>query len=335
MLRIHFTPADLTRVTLADHPDRLWEVVFSAWRLRDRAASHGSWVGAVAATPRARLAPVRAGRTALDALAPKGPYFPDFLTPPDGRQGLDAGLDALCHTPRGELRAQITRLAEVTTPPAWARPISDGHPAALARLAGVLRDYHQAVIAPHAELVEHSVAADVAHRVHRLTTGGVEALLASMVPVVRWCPPVLEVDYGIDRELHLHGRGLRLVPSYFCRRVPVSLADPELPPVLVYPIAREFAWAPVLDSGGALDTLVGATRGAVLRAVGAGATTTQIARRAGASLTSASRHTTALRNAGLLRGDRDGATVLHTLTPLGKALLATADPVEHQRKDPR
>jgi DNA-binding IclR family transcriptional regulator len=73
----------------------------------------------------------------------------------------------------------------------------------------------------------------------------------------------------------------------------------------------------------------------VLRTVGPGATTTQIARRAGTSLTSASRHTTTLRNAGLLRSDRDGVTVLHTLTPLGKALLATADPVEHQRKDPR
>lgn len=28
------------------------------------------------------------------------------------------------------------------------------------------------------------------------------------------------------------------IPSYFCRRTPVSLADPGLPPVLVYPVSR-------------------------------------------------------------------------------------------------
>lgn len=325
MLRIHFTAEDLTRVTLAPHSDPLWDIVFTAWRLRERgwALGHRPWARALETTPRPQLAPVHAGRDVLDVLAPMGPYFPDFLTPPQSRLGLAAGLDALRHTPRRELRAQVARLAGGHTLPVWAGTVGDGDAAALTGLAATLRSYHQVVIAPHAAIVERCVAADLAHRVHRLTTGGVEALWASMSPVVRWRPPVLEVQYGIDRELCLRGRGLRLVPSYFCRRTPVSLANPDLPPVLVYPIAQEFAWLPTACTGGSLDDLIGATRGSVLRTVGAGTTTTQIARRINTSLASASRHTATLRNAGLLRSERDGTAVLHTLTPLGRSLLET------------
>lgn len=47
----------------------------------------------------------------------------------------------------------------------------------------------------------------------------------------RWRLPVLEVDYGVDKDLYPRGRRLRFVPS-FCHRVPISLADSELPPTL-------------------------------------------------------------------------------------------------------
>ncbi|MFC8373392.1 winged helix-turn-helix domain-containing protein [Streptomyces sp. NPDC057239] len=51
------------------------------------------------------------------------------------------------------------------------------------------------------------------------------------------------------------------------------------------------------------------------------ATTTETADRVGISLPSASQHTTVLRNAGLITTTRTGIAVLHTLTPLGTALL--------------
>ena len=51
------------------------------------------------------------------------------------------------------------------------------------------------------------------------------------------------------------------------------------------------------------------------------ATTTETADRVGISLPSASQHTTVLRNAGLITTTRTGTAVLHTLTPLGTALL--------------
>ncbi len=47
---------------------------------------------------------------------------------------------------------------------------------------------------------------------------------------------MLEVSYAVDRDLHLEGRGLRLVPSYLCRGTPTAFADPALPPTIVYPV---------------------------------------------------------------------------------------------------
>jgi len=59
---------------------------------------------------------------------------------------------------------------------------------------------------------------------------------SGLTPLFRWRWPVLEAPYPLDKDVHLAGRGLLLVPSYFCRRMPVTFADPGLPPVLVYPI---------------------------------------------------------------------------------------------------
>ena len=39
-----------------------------------------------------------------------------------------------------------------------------------------------------------------------------------------------------DRDLYLDGRGIELQPSAFCWQVPTKLRDPELTPILVYPI---------------------------------------------------------------------------------------------------
>jgi DNA-binding transcriptional ArsR family regulator len=103
----------------------------------------------------------------------------------------------------------------------------------------------------------------------------------------------------------------------------VALADPDLPPTLVYPVTDEswdyqlFAARPSRE----LATLFGTTRAAVLAAARGGATTTELAERLHVNASSISRHTTALRGAGLITTRRRGASVLHTVSPLGTALL--------------
>ncbi|HEX7303281.1 helix-turn-helix domain-containing protein [Lentzea sp.] len=326
-LRIHFTMRDIGRTRLADASDPLWEVVHSGFRLNfpDRDPAFGEWKRSLLGSGSAE---VRAGAALLAVLAPQGPYFPDFLNPPEASRGLEEGLEAILSTPRGRLRAELSRLAENSPVPSRFQALAEGEPAVLRGVTAVLRAFHSAVVSPHDGAIRSAVAADRARRSRVLAEQGVEGLLATL-PAARWEAPVLEVEYGVDRDLHLEGRGLLLVPSFFCQRLPLSLADPAMPPALIYPIDTALRWEGLAaDRPGGLEALMGPTRAAVLVAVGerAGATTTQLAQRLSASPASASRHTAVLRAAGLITTHRDGPAMLHTLTPLGTALLETSGP---------
>jgi DNA-binding transcriptional ArsR family regulator len=320
MLRIHFTPQDLGRVRLAQSVDPLWELVFSTLRLceREKGLVFGRWATAV----RREVEPsvLRPGLRVLSVLSPLGPYFPDFLTPPEGALGLVPAVAAIRATPRTRLRREMHQLARTSPLPAWARPLADGDRHLLLGVGEALVAHHRAVIEPHTDVIQAAVAADRARRTRAVLDDGAVGLLTSLRPLMHWRPPVLEVQYTVSRDLHLAGRGLRLVPSYFCRRTPVALVDPGLPPTLVYPIDHEHVGHTHLSER-ALAALLGTTRSAVLAAVGEGATTTELAHRLGASPSSVSRHTTVLREAGILTTQRDGPAVLHNTTPLGQALL--------------
>ncbi|WP_187645664.1 winged helix-turn-helix domain-containing protein [Streptomyces sp. TRM49041] len=334
MLRIHFTGADLAGVRMAARPDVLWETILSFHRLRDRrgALVYGEW----RSETRTRLN----GETRLlGALVPARGYFPDFLTPPQGLHGLDTALEAVrattparLHTELGLLSAERPAAAPL---PSWTAALAEGRPEPLSRLLGALRGYHGAAIEPYWTYIQARVEADRAVRGRALLDGGAEELLASLPPMLRWHAPVLEADYPVDRDVRLDGRGLLLQPSYFCRGTAVMYRDPGLPPVLVYPVTHTEPPAASGEPGGApLGKLVGHTRSAVLKAIGPGGTTSELARRAGVSLASASQHAGVLREAGLVVTLRQGSSVLHTLTPLGAALLhGGAQPVrERQRR---
>ncbi|MEU6719113.1 winged helix-turn-helix domain-containing protein [Nonomuraea sp. NPDC046802] len=263
----------------------------------------------------------------LDVLAPLGPYWPDFLTPKQSEDGLDSGLDALMSTPRGRLRGELERLALHRRLPGWINNIAVGDVPTLTGMGTAMRAYHEVAIAPYHSLIQAAVAADRAQRGRDLLERGAEGLLTGMSTIMRWKPPVLEVSYDIDSELHLRGRGITFVPSYFCQRTPVTLGDHELPPVLIYPIEERFRWAQATSGGRGVEALLGGTRSAVLLTLATSATTTEVARALQISPASASRHTTVLREAGLIVTCRDGAAVVHTITPLGAALLNGRLPV--------
>ncbi|MEC3996993.1 helix-turn-helix domain-containing protein [Actinacidiphila sp. DG2A-62] len=393
MLRIRFTDRDLARVRVADGVDPLWETVLATHQLSSAARGGERAYGTWRRQARAELADQRLRGTlrALHTLAPpRADYFPDFLTPEGSAGGLAAGLDALCGTPRDRLAAEMTRTfagRPVVAP--WCRDLARGDRDRLADLAeGVGRLYH-AVVAPGWSATESLVEADRAVRARALRDGGVHGLLASFAPTMRWQPPTLLVPYCESRELSLGGRGLRLVPSRFCWRMPVALGDPGLPQVLVYPAlagtaggaggmggmgglgrtggaggtggagvsggARPGGAVGAAGPGGAADgsgpagtawsgaagrgtagragaadapgcdrrltALLGRTRARVLVALGNCGTTGELAVRLDVSAPTASAHVTALRDAGLVLSHRTDGRVLHTLTPLGAALL--------------
>ncbi len=318
VLRVHFTAADRGRVLVALSVDPLWEMVFSQLRLFEPVTDPAGreWTRWVRRD--IGIEAIRPGLRVLTTLAPRGPYFPDFITPTEGALGLLPAVEAIRATPRGRMRHELGRLSELRRLPGWTRSLAGGDQELLADIGNSLIAYHRSAIEPYTDTIETAVEADRARRARVAPDGGVDSLLNSMGPLMRWRPPVLEVDYPVNQDLHLQGRGLRLVPSYFCRFHPVAFADPNLPPTIVYPVHHEPA-SPA--SGQALTALLGATRCAVLTAIGPGATTTELAQRLRLSPSTVSRHTTVLRNAGIIATERIGCSVLHTVTPVGTALL--------------
>ncbi|RII19550.1 Helix-turn-helix domain protein [Streptomyces sp. YIM 130001] len=323
MLRIHFTDADLARTRIASAPDPLWEICASLHRMQTR---HGRWAYADwYRGTRARLHDaglVRTLRTMLLPLIPRAAYFPDFLTPPEAVDGLDAGLEAVLATPEQRVRDEIGILDRTCGAPAWAPRLAE--PDLRRDLVHALRRYHDLAIAPHRDAVRARIEAERSVRARAVLDGGTEALLGDLGPDLRWRRPVLHTRYPEDRDLYLNGRGLLLVPSYFCWGNPVTFGDTALEPVLIYSLRHEPHPSTLpgdLGSGASLAALLGRTRAAVLRTTAVGATTGEIARALGVSASSASQHAASLRDAGLLVSHRHTHSVLHTLTPLGAALL--------------
>ncbi|MDX3064683.1 MULTISPECIES: ArsR/SmtB family transcription factor [Streptomyces] len=335
MLRIHVSGVDLSRVRMATRPDAMWETILSFHRLRDRRGSSvfGKW----RTESRTRL---NGEARLLSAVVPLRGYFPDFLTPcQEGAEpfGLDVGMEALRDTPADRLHGDLALLAESRpavvrarggggSPTALLDTLAEGRTEPLGRLIAALRGYHRAAVEPYWPHIQASVEADRALRGRALLDGGADELLATLPSMIRWRAPVLEADYPVDRELHLDGRGLLLQPSFFCRGTPVVYRDPHLPPVLVYPVTHSGAPA-FAGPGPWLGRLVGHTRSAVLQAIDKGCTTSELARRTGVSLASASQHACVLREAGLVLTLRHGSSVLHTLTPLGASLLRGGAPL--------
>ncbi|MEU0300131.1 helix-turn-helix domain-containing protein [Streptomyces sp. NPDC006175] len=328
MLRIHFTTEDLEYVRIARRPDPLWEIVCSLCRLQNKEGlvAFGPWRRSVAGRLKAE-GPGRRTARFLTGLVPYGPYFPDFLTPSvDGGTGdLRKGIERVLTTPRSRLRTELELLVRAGGRPPAGAELARGDTAALRVLGGALSTYDELFVAPFRERVDAAVASDVAWRSRELSAGGTRALLETFRPMVRWSPPVLEMAYPAERDLYLGGRGLLLVPSYFCWRMPVTLVDDALLPMLVYPVDK-----PVVPGGPStrcsLAKLLGPTRAALLYeiAVQGCASTSELAVAVGSSLPNTSQQLAILREAGLASCRREGRRVLHIPSPLGRQLLDAA-----------
>lgn len=324
-LRIHFTGADLVRTRLADRPDPLWETVLSLQMLRARygAVVFDRWRRVVRDALR-NIGLADVVKHVLFPLAPNASYFPDFLTPPEGLLGLDAGIEAVLATPRHRIAYELGRLEFPHGPtPVTARLVA-GERSALAQLSDALDAYYRTALAPYWDQMRSGAEIDHAQRSQLQRAGGTGTMLAGFWPTMYWQPPILEMPYPVCRDLHLNGRGLVLIPSYFCWHHPIALADPALPPTLVYPLrptAEFLRLQPAVTVHRPLARLIGSSRARVLAAAGHGATTSELARRAGVSPTTASQHAAVLRHSGLITSRRRANAMIHVLTPLGVALI--------------
>ncbi|MFI6697003.1 ArsR/SmtB family transcription factor [Streptomyces sp. NPDC050433] len=321
-LRVHFTNEDLRRVTMARTPQVFQEVVLSLTLLQQRPV--GTVFDSWHRWARKRL-PRSARRVAVLVSAEKG--SPDFLTPA-GADDFEAGLEQMMGTPRVQLRAEVEQYAVTSAPVSWTRSLARGAVDTLDDLGVALREYHDTVILPVRPHLRRQFDTAIAHGMRSLADGGLDSLLNGLHPAVQWRAPVLEfVGDCQDMDVHLGGRGVHLLPTFFGRQVMVS-DDPAAPYTIIYPIDHHTAWHPaasatVAGTGQALAALLGETRATVLRCIelSGGATTTDLARRTGVSPGTVSHHTAVLREAGLITTRRTGTSVLHAVTPLGVTLL--------------
>lgn len=254
----------------------------------------------------------------LDIVPPRGP-IPGFLFPPSGLAAVGATSatfgEHFIRTPHSEIRGDIKDLPMTLKP--WVRRLIEGDRREVGRLTGAAHDYQRAFVIGWRQARRHTEA-ELAHRAHLLLAGGLDRALSTLGPMVRWRNPVLEADMPVDINMSAGGKGLRLVPSVFWQR-PVFCPDTI---TLVYPnCATPAVEADSESAEDPLTALLGQTRAAVLRSLVEAGGTTEVARRVGVSIASASEHAAVLRRAGLVATQRRGQGVRHTLTALGLALV--------------
>ncbi|MFD3923006.1 winged helix-turn-helix domain-containing protein [Streptomyces sp. NPDC058595] len=323
-LRIHFTDADYRHVQVASSPDPMWEALLALHILELPTArvpaQFRAWRGQIRTQPTGRQVK-NAFRMLTELAPPDASYFPDFLTPLEAAEGLEAGIDVLRSTRRTRLAGEL-RFASLTRPlPAWTYRLADGDQHTLDEVATAIRLVHDHLVAPGWFLVEANVRQDRLTRVEALD-GGVDALLASL-HIFSWAPPVLSAPYPMDWDIRLKGGGVRFIPSYFCHGAPVAIVDENLPPVVVYPIAHRMPYG--LADGPhvkALTNILGDTRARILTALHCPSTTGRLSAHLGISASVVSIAVKALRAAGLADSAWAGGRKVHMLTERGRLLCA-------------
>lgn len=295
MLRIRFTLEDLSRVRMIATLGAVAESIFALDLFgHNNGATFNRWRREV----NTRLGP-RSG--AVERLAFDNP-LPDLLWLLE-RLTVSGSRSWISDQHRRQIAAEVFTFCQVAVIPHWER------------------------ISEHLESVR-----DVRGRV--AITNGVERMLSTLHPRIRWNPPVLEVPDELDHEVRLDGRGLVLTPSVFLLGRPCVVVDAEREtglPALVFSVPIDLKVASLLlddgtargkpPKGQALGALIGQTRAAALSAITESCTTGELSERLGISLAGASKHATVLRHAGLITTERNRNTALHSLTSLGVALL--------------
>lgn len=331
MARIHFSLPDLARVRLATRPFPQLEALFAVQRLQDAegAVLFDGWRRQV-------RRPTGAGPPALRRLFDLVPRprataqlgtVPSFLVPLVREHEAEQWLDLVRSTPPRTVRTDLAEYARTQNRPlpGWLRDLADRGRDEGGGLADALRSFLRTAIEPIWPQVVASVEAERAVAAQHLLDGGLDRLFDRLPGVLRWQPPMLFTWCPVDQDIPLAGRGLLIVPSYFCWRWPVVAQDLDSsdPVVLVYP-ARHRPLAlpgdgPATRPGGPLAAALGSTRAAVLELVADAATTGGLARRLGISPATVSWHVAALREAGLITTQRNRYAI-HRLTERGRQL---------------
>ncbi|MFD7164679.1 ArsR/SmtB family transcription factor [Streptomyces violascens] len=323
MLSYRLGVDDLADMRFACSP--LLETATSLWALRrpEKYALHLPWIR------RTREALASAGgldTELLGELAVGGSgWIPDFITPrpesplPDVADELRRVRATLADKVLFDVRAAYAsrplgpRLAQLAADP---RQLKQA-------IVDVVEAYWELAIAPHWSHMRAVLEADMVHRARLLARDGAAALLTSLDPSATWDNGRLTLF--VHRDLHLAaevgGRGFWLVPTLFAQHT-ISPVGAEERPTIAYPargVATLWETRPPRHAG-ALASLVGRPKAALLLALAGPASTTELARRLGVTASAVSHHLAVLHRTGLVGRARAGRVVLYARTELGEQL---------------
>lgn len=321
MLELSFSAADIARLRFAFSP--LWEVVASVRVLKreEEHAVHRRWAGW------AREALDRGGVEwpLLSALvARESGVIPGFVCPPPSvtDPDLETELVGMRAQDPGHVRRILEGMPSLGGP--HVRGLYRDPASGLARLAGEIADYWEAVLAPFWPRMLVLLEGEVLYRSRRLAEGGAEALFRDLDASVAWRDETLHVStVHTPRTQVLGGRGLLLAPSVFAWPRTYHIVDRDFQPTLRYPPRgvgtlweRRYA-----DTPRQLATVIGRTRAQILAELRSPMSGKALADQTGLTRGAISQHLSALRGAGLTRAHRNGRYVLHARTRLGEELL--------------
>lgn len=342
MLRIRLSADDLLRVRFAPAAAPVLESVLMLFELRNRPnvpqpeRGRDDWRTRVRSRFPEEARPLRNLVLSRDQA-----LLLDVLTPdPEAAFQLAAELRADLHD-----RKPVDRPMPDGIPPKLCSYFRS-EPTGARPLDSMLHTFHKAHLAPYWSPITERFDDDVDYRTATMRDHGVAAMLESLHPDLHLDGSTLYSPFPGEREVDLSGRGMILMPSMFWTGRPLLTWNPLDPAhnVLVYPAKRTASRPGVavgaIGSGhepvepkAALAKLMGPTRAAVLSRLRHPDTTSGVARDLGISVSSASDHTAALRDAGLIASRRTGQSVEHRLTRLGHSLLTHVHsaPGEHTR----
>lgn len=320
MISIRVSADDLMQTRFAFSP--LWEVVASYRVLVDpaRHAVHLPWVRR--AYEELRGLDLRP----LDALVRAQGYIPDFLTPPPTTPFPDffEEVERLRGSEPERVRIETGRLG--IHGPDHARALgayTDDPRGAVGRLADLLVEYHERVLAPYWPRLYTLLEGDVLKRSRTLAFEGPEALFGGLHRAVGYRPGVVEVYKRFEQDVDPEGRGVLLIPVAFAWPDVYVITDAFWQPTLVYsPRGVATLWQGERPATGeALRAALGGGRASVLKSLVVPSTTTEIARSLGSSPGTVSQHLSRLRRAGLVEPHRRGRRVYYSLSSGGESLL--------------
>jgi DNA-binding transcriptional ArsR family regulator len=319
------TTADMARVRFGAVPAPLVETAlgFAELRHQSRRRVQDSWAS------QARKVFPRAARPLLDLIPASGPW-PEFLDPTVG--DLDEALEIVSATSRSRMRYQLTiSWRRPGRPPTWLRALADGDLDAMTLVVQALRAFYLACVAPAWPQIATSFHDEMTDRAVTLAKGGLSEFFDALHPDLAFRDGSLErskralARAGRPGKFHLGGKGLQVLPSMLWTGPPLFSihATGPLANTMVYSGRPSFR-ALNGPEPPALDALLGRTRARVLHTLHDPCNTTELAARMGISASAASQHAATLRGAGLIRTERNGSNVRHSLTARGYDLLSGA-----------